>query len=58
MKRITKAKKFYREIPYYIELDGISTRGCMDLILEEDDGLALFDYKFVNEEEELIELKH
>lgn len=56
--RITKSKRLHREVPYYIEIDGTPERGRIDLILEEDDGPALFDYKFISGEKELMELKH
>lgn len=57
MVRIKNAKRVYREVPFYFLMDGKPKRGRIDLVLEEDTGPALFDYKHVNKEEELLQYK-
>ncbi len=57
MKRIKKAKRAYREVPFYIEINGKPERGRIDLVLEEDDGPALFDYKVISDDKELMEFR-
>ncbi|HEX3033724.1 MAG TPA: UvrD-helicase domain-containing protein [Thermodesulfobacteriota bacterium] len=58
MPRIRNTKRIYREFPFCVEIDGVVERGVMDLVLEGDDVLGLFDYKFVSDEDELLSLKH
>jgi ATP-dependent exoDNAse (exonuclease V) beta subunit len=57
MVRMKNAKRVYREVPFYFLMDKKPKRGRIDLVLEEDAGPALFDYKHVNREEELLEYK-
>ena len=57
MKRLKKAKRVYREVPFYIEINGKPGRGRIDLVLEEDGGPALFDYKVISDDKELMEFR-
>ncbi|MGH7889632.1 MAG: 3'-5' exonuclease, partial [Thermodesulfobacteriota bacterium] len=57
MSRIKNSKRVYREIPFYFLLDERPERGRIDLVLEEGAGPALFDYKHVSREEELLQYK-
>ncbi|MBI4228407.1 MAG: hypothetical protein HY693_01670, partial [Deltaproteobacteria bacterium] len=46
LRRIFNADLYEREIPFYIEIDGIPERRKIDLLLKEGSHLSLFDYKY------------
>ncbi|GBD38690.1 ATP-dependent DNA helicase PcrA [bacterium HR37] len=51
--RIKRARRVYREVPFLVEDRGYTERGRMDLVLEEERGVSVFDYKYVMERSEL-----
>lgn len=57
LQRIKRARRLYREVPFYFLVDEKPRRGRIDLVLEEDAGPALFDYKHANKEEELVQYR-
>ncbi len=57
MQKIKRANTIYREVPFYIEIDGKSDRGQIDLVLEKGGKPSLFDYKYINNLEELMGYK-
>lgn len=57
--RIINADSYDREIPFYLEIDGLPERRKIDLMIKEGDRISLFDYKYTSkgeiEEKELSE---
>ena len=44
-KRARTAKRHWKELPFSVLVDGDLHEGVIDLVIEEDDGLVLVDYK-------------
>ncbi|MGH7900890.1 MAG: 3'-5' exonuclease, partial [Thermodesulfobacteriota bacterium] len=61
LERIINADSYDREIPFYMEIDGMPERRKIDLMIKEGDRISLFDYKYTSkgkiEEKELSEYK-
>jgi ATP-dependent helicase/nuclease subunit A len=51
--RIRRARRVYREVPFLVEDRDFTERGRMDLVLEEERSVSVFDYKYVMERSEL-----
>jgi hypothetical protein len=56
-RRINNARRVYREVPFYFLVDEKPRRGRVDLVLDEQTGPVLFDYKHANKEEDLLQYK-
>jgi ATP-dependent helicase/nuclease subunit A len=45
MKRVRKAKRLFREVPFSVSLEGKLVEGKIDLLFEEEGGWVIVDYK-------------
>ena len=45
MDRVRRAKRFFREVPFSVSLEGKIMEGKIDLLFEEDEGWVIVDYK-------------
>jgi ATP-dependent helicase/nuclease subunit A len=45
MERVRKSKRFFREFPFSVFLDGHLLEGKIDLLFEESDDWVIVDYK-------------
>lgn len=57
MLRISGATGIYREVPYYMYINGKPDRGKIDLVLREGDVISLFDYKLRSDGEGIARFK-
>ena len=55
--RIEKSNRIYKEYKFYVQIEGEPIRGVIDLLLEDNEGTYLFDYKSSHNVKELEKYK-
>jgi ATP-dependent exoDNAse (exonuclease V) beta subunit len=55
--KINEAEAIFREVPFYMEINGRADRGKIDLILKAKGELSLFDYKHISDHAGINEFK-
>jgi ATP-dependent helicase/nuclease subunit A len=57
MDRLKKAEVMFKEVPFYVEINGSPDRGKIDLVLQEREKVSLFDYKHISDRNGIDEFK-